>query len=40
MDRCEVGVPHLFPFEGNGSREVVLEEEVEHLAGGHFAGAG
>ena len=40
LDRREVGMPHLFPFERDGSIEVVLLQEVEHLAGGHFAGSG
>ncbi len=33
-------MPHFFPFERYGSVKVVLTEEVENLAGGHFAGSG
>ena len=33
-------MPHFFPFERDGSVEFVLLEEVENLAGGHFAGSG
>jgi hypothetical protein len=33
-------MPHFFPFERNGSVEIVLLEEVENLAGWHFAGSG
>ena len=33
-------MPHFFPFERDGSVEIVLLEEVENLAGGHFAGSG
>jgi len=33
-------MPHLFPFERDGSVEIVLLEEVEYLTGGHFAGTG
>ena len=40
LNRSEIGVPHFFPFERNGSVEIVLLEEGENLAGGHFAGAG
>jgi len=32
-------MPHFFPFEGDGSVEIVLLEEVENLAGGHFSGS-
>jgi hypothetical protein len=40
LNRCEIGMPHLFPFERDGSVEIVLLEEVEYLTGGHFAGTG
>jgi hypothetical protein len=40
LNRCEIGMPHFFPFERDGSVEIVLLEEVENLAGGHFAGSG
>jgi len=40
LNRSEIGVPHFFPFERDGSVEIVLLEEVENLAGGHFAGSG
>jgi len=33
-------MPHFFPFKRDGSAEIVLLEEVENLAGGHFAGSG
>jgi hypothetical protein len=33
-------MPHFFPFERDGSVEIVLLEEVEYLTGGHFAGTG
>jgi hypothetical protein len=33
-------MPHFFPFERDGSVEIVFLEEVENLAGGHFAGSG
>jgi len=33
-------MPHFFPFERDGSCEIILLEEVENLAGGHFAGSG
>ena len=33
-------MPHFFPFERDGSVKIVLLEEVENLAGGHFAGSG
>jgi hypothetical protein len=33
-------MPHFFPFERDGSVEIVLLEEIENLAGGHFAGSG
>ena len=33
-------MPHFFPFERDGSVEIVLLEEVENLAGWHFAGSG
>ena len=33
-------MPHFFPFERDGSVEIVLLEEVENLAGGHFSGSG
>lgn len=33
-------MPHFFPFERDGSAEIVLLEEVENLEGGHFAGSG
>ena len=33
-------MPHFFPFERDGSVEIVLLEEVENLAGGHFTGSG
>jgi len=33
-------MPHFFPFERDGSVEIVLLEEGENLAGGHFAGSG
>jgi len=33
-------MPHFFPFERDGSVETVLLQEVENLAGGHFAGSG
>jgi hypothetical protein len=36
----EIRMPHFFPFERDGSVEIVLLEEVENLAGGHFAGSG
>ena len=39
MDWGEIGVPHFFPFERDGSFEIVLLEKVENLAGGHFAGS-
>ncbi len=32
-------MPHFFPFERDGPIEIVLLEEVENLAGGHFTGA-
>jgi hypothetical protein len=32
-------MPHFFPFERDGSVKIVLLEEVENLAGGHFAGS-
>jgi hypothetical protein len=32
-------MPHFFPFERDGSCEIILLEEVENLAGGHFAGS-
>ena len=40
LNWSEIGVPHFFPFKGDGSIEIVLLEEVENLAGGHFAGSG
>ena len=40
LNLSEIGVPHFFPFKGDGSIEIVLLEEVENLAGGHFAGSG
>jgi len=40
LNRSEIGMPHFFPFERDGSVEFVLLEEVENLAGGHFAGSG
>ena len=40
LDRGEIGMPHFFPFKRDGSAEIVLLEEVENLAGGHFAGSG
>jgi len=33
-------MPHFFPFERDGSVKIVLLEEVENLAGGHFTGSG
>ncbi len=33
-------MPHFFPFKRDGSIEIVFLEEVENLAGGHFAGSG
>ncbi len=33
-------MPHFFPFKRDGSVEIVFLEEVENLAGGHFAGSG
>jgi len=40
LNWSEIGVPHFFPFERDGSAEIVLLEKVENLAGGHFAGSG
>ena len=39
LNRSEIGVPHFFPFERNGSVEIIVLEKVENLAGGHFAGS-
>ena len=39
LNRGEIGMPHFFPFERDGPIESVLVEEVENLAGGHFAGS-
>jgi len=33
-------MPHFLPFQRDGSVEIVLLEEVENLAGRHFAGSG
>lgn len=33
-------MPHFFPFERDGSGEVIFLEKIENLAGGHFAGSG
>jgi hypothetical protein len=33
-------MPHFFPFERDGSVKIVLLEEVENLAGGHFTSSG
>jgi len=35
----EIGMPHFFPFERDGSVEIVLLDEIENLAGWHFAGS-
>jgi hypothetical protein len=40
LNRGEIGMPHFFPFKRDGSAEIVLLEEVENLAGGHFASSG
>ncbi len=32
-------MPHFFPLERDGSVEIIFVEEVENLAGGHFAGS-
>jgi len=40
LNRGEVRVPHFFPFERDGSVKIILLEEVEDLASGHFAGSG
>ena len=32
-------MPHFFPFERDGAIEMVFLQEVENLAGGHFAGS-
>jgi hypothetical protein len=39
LDWGEIGMPHFFPFERDGSIEMVFLQEVENLAGGHFAGS-
>jgi hypothetical protein len=39
LDWGEIGVPHFFPFERDGAIEMVFLQEVENLAGGHFAGS-
>lgn len=40
LNRSEIGMPHFFPFERDGSVKIVLLQEVENLAGGHFASSG
>ena len=39
LDWGEIGVPHFFPFERDGAIEMIFLQEVENLAGGHFAGS-
>ena len=39
LDWGEIGMPHFFPFERDGAIEMVFLQEVENLAGGHFAGS-